>query len=333
MGLVAVVYRWDETLESGEFGKMLLFTNGIGRILKKYTQKKEKYIEERGTKIYRVYITLDDSVGESYGRFFPRQLKSLELCLATCAPFLQKDVFDELQECLELEVGIIFKNRGKHRFSKEAKSTIPKGSCDVRTVVNVRAVGGEETEKNEKRREKIRVEVDRIERITIGPRGMGDNGVESTNGSKVINVCSLSPRFHVPTVERFEGSRKLGNRGVPDKQYHFGVGIKLTKNAGPQETNGNIGLKKNVNAGQIEEENMSTQQYIVFPLWSSISSSYKSSHETYKNDTADDVAGESLVQKPASENEQALKNVLDKMMDQEKEAKEQSDAVRKESEA
>ncbi|GKE81566.1 putative ribonuclease H-like domain-containing protein, partial [Tanacetum coccineum] len=39
------------------------------------------------------------------------------------------------------------------------------------------------------------------------------------------------------------------------------------------------------------------------------------------------------VQKPASENEQALKNVLDKMMDQEKEASEQSDAVRNEFEA
>ncbi|GKD34512.1 ribonuclease H-like domain-containing protein, partial [Tanacetum coccineum] len=43
--------------------------------------------------------------------------------------------------------------------------------------------------------------------------------------------------------------------------------------------------------------------------------------------TADDSAGESPVQKPASENEQALKNVLDKMMDQEKEAIKQSDAV------
>ncbi|GKA32601.1 putative ribonuclease H-like domain-containing protein [Tanacetum coccineum] len=82
-----------------------------------------------------------------------------------------------------------------------------------------------------------------------------------------------------------------------------------------------------------EEKNVSTQQYIVFPLWSSISSSYKSSDETYKNDTADDAAGETPVQKPASENEQALKNVLDKMMDQEKEASEQSDAVRKEFEA
>ncbi|GJS61643.1 putative ribonuclease H-like domain-containing protein [Tanacetum coccineum] len=83
-----------------------------------------------------------------------------------------------------------------------------------------------------------------------------------------------------------------------------------------------------------EEKRMCLLNNIVwFPLWSSISSSYKSSDETYKNDTADDAAGETPVQKPASENEQALKNVLDKMMDQEKEATEQSDAVRKEFEA
>ncbi|GKF90711.1 hypothetical protein Tco_0274412, partial [Tanacetum coccineum] len=42
-----------------------------------------------------------------------------------------------------------------------------------------------------------------------------------------------------------------------------------------------------------------------------------------------DAAGETPAQKPASKNEQALKNVLDKMMDQEKEASEQSYAVRK----
>ncbi|GKD19832.1 putative ribonuclease H-like domain-containing protein, partial [Tanacetum coccineum] len=89
-------------------------------------------------------------------------------------------------------------------------------------------------------------------------------------------------------------------------------------------------LKQSVDAVQSEEKNVSTQQYIVFPLWSSISSSYQNSNE---NDITDDSAGESPVQKPASENEQALKNILDKMMDQEKEALEQSDAVRKEFEA
>ncbi|GJZ55446.1 hypothetical protein Tco_0610639 [Tanacetum coccineum] len=111
------------------------------------------------------------------------------------------------------------------------------------------------------------------------------------------------------------------------------AGNQTNKNAGPRETNGNTGLNKNVNAGQSEENNVSTQQYIVFPLWSSISSSNKSSDEADENGTADDAGGETLVQKPVSKNVQALKNVLDKMMDQDKEAKEQSDVVRKEFEA
>ncbi|GKE76183.1 hypothetical protein Tco_1542303 [Tanacetum coccineum] len=72
------------------------------------------------------------------------------------------------------------------------------------------------------------------------------------------------------------------------------------KNAGPQETNGNTGLKKNVDAGQTEEENVSTQQYIVFPLWSYISSNYKSSDDKAEDDTVDDDAFKKTVQKPAN---------------------------------
>ncbi|GJU01253.1 copia protein [Tanacetum coccineum] len=52
-----------------------------------------------------------------------------------------------------------------------------------------------------------------------------------------------------------------------------------------------------------------------------------------EDDTVDDDACKKTVQEPTSEYDQALKNVLDKMMDQEKEATEQSDAVRKEFEA
>ncbi|GJY24265.1 putative ribonuclease H-like domain-containing protein [Tanacetum coccineum] len=68
------------------------------------------------------------------------------------------------------------------------------------------------------------------------------------------------------------------------------------------------------------EENESTQQYIVFPLWSSISSSYKSSDDKAKDYTVDDDACRKTTQEPASEYDQALKNILDKMMDQGKEA-------------
>ncbi|GKF48037.1 hypothetical protein Tco_0141288, partial [Tanacetum coccineum] len=60
---------------------------------------------------------------------------------------------------------------------------------------------------------------------------------------------------------------------------------------------------------------------------------YKSLDDKTEDDTVDDVAGKKNVQEPASEYDQALKNVLDKMMDQEKEATEQSNAVRKEFEA
>ncbi|GKD52241.1 ribonuclease H-like domain-containing protein, partial [Tanacetum coccineum] len=68
------------------------------------------------------------------------------------------------------------------------------------------------------------------------------------------------------------------------------AGNQTNKNAGLQEGNGNTGLKQSVDDGQSEEKNVSTQQYIVFPLWSSISSSYKILNE---NDTADDSASES----------------------------------------
>ncbi|GKF07879.1 putative ribonuclease H-like domain-containing protein, partial [Tanacetum coccineum] len=57
---------------------------------------------------------------------------------------------------------------------------------------------------------------------------------------------------------------------------------------------------------------------------------YKSSDDKAGDDTADHDAGKKNVQEPASEYDQALKNVLDRMMNQEKEATEQSDAVRKE---
>ncbi|GJT49738.1 hypothetical protein Tco_0975895 [Tanacetum coccineum] len=112
------------------------------------------------------------------------------------------------------------------------------------------------------------------------------------------------------------------------------TGNQINKNAGLQEANGDTCLKKSVDARQYEEKNVSTQQYIVFPLWSSISSQNRDSDDnTYKTCYTDDVADETHIQKPASENEQALKNVHDKMMDQEKEALEKSDAIRKEFEA
>nr|GEX97461.1 ribonuclease H-like domain-containing protein [Tanacetum cinerariifolium]GEX97475.1 ribonuclease H-like domain-containing protein [Tanacetum cinerariifolium] len=105
------------------------------------------------------------------------------------------------------------------------------------------------------------------------------------------------------------------------------------KNIGHQEVNGDTGLKKNVDVRHTEQEKVSTQQYIMFPLWSSISSCYKSSDDKAEDNTADDATGKEKVQEPISEYDQALKNFLERMMNQEKEAKEKSNYVRKEFQA
>ncbi|GJT34722.1 putative ribonuclease H-like domain-containing protein [Tanacetum coccineum] len=76
-------------------------------------------------------------------------------------------------------------------------------------------------------------------------------------------------------------------------------GNQTDKNAGPQEANGDTCLKKNVDARQTEEEN--------------------GSDEKNGDDAVDDTAGKKTAQEPANEYDQALQNVLDKMMDQEKE--------------
>ncbi|GJY61473.1 hypothetical protein Tco_0462130 [Tanacetum coccineum] len=71
-----------------------------------------------------------------------------------------------------------------------------------------------------------------------------------------------------------------GLLGMPENAKQF-------KKEFDREKTGTRCLKQSVDVGQSKEKNVSTQQYIMFPLWSSISSSYKSSDE---NDTANDSA-------------------------------------------
>ncbi|GJZ85998.1 retrovirus-related pol polyprotein from transposon TNT 1-94 [Tanacetum coccineum] len=151
----------------------------------------------------------------------------------------------------------------------------------------------------------------------------------------ILNTLDPLGKFDGKAEEGFLVGYSINSKAFRGKDLtdFFDIDSLINSMNYPQETNGNTCLKKNVDAGQTEEENVSTQQYIVFPLWSSISSSYKSSDDKIKDNTADDAAGKKNVQEPASEYDQALKNVLDKMLDQEKEAIEQSDAVRKEFEA
>nr|GEW62261.1 reverse transcriptase domain-containing protein [Tanacetum cinerariifolium] len=101
------------------------------------------------------------------------------------------------------------------------------------------------------------------------------------------------------------------------------MGNQTDKNAGPQDTNGNAGNQDIVNAGK----EVSDQHYIVLPLWSSISSTYKSSDDKPADDKTKDDTGFKTVEKMVNKEDQAYKDELDRLMSQEKEASDAADPL------
>nr|GEX25908.1 hypothetical protein [Tanacetum cinerariifolium] len=104
------------------------------------------------------------------------------------------------------------------------------------------------------------------------------------------------------------------------------AGNQTDKKACPQDTNGNAGTQDNVDTGK----EVSDQYYIVFPLWSSISSIYKSSDDKPTDDKPKDDTGFKTVKEPVNKEDQAYRDELDRLMSQEKEASNAADALRKE---
>nr|GEV34725.1 hypothetical protein [Tanacetum cinerariifolium] len=100
------------------------------------------------------------------------------------------------------------------------------------------------------------------------------------------------------------------------------TGNQTDKNAGPQDTNGNAGTQDNV-------KEVSDQHYIILPLWSSISSTYKSSDDKPGDDKPKDDTGSKIVEEPVNKDDQAYIDEIDKLMSQEKEASDAADALRK----
>nr|GEY06425.1 hypothetical protein [Tanacetum cinerariifolium] len=62
------------------------------------------------------------------------------------------------------------------------------------------------------------------------------------------------------------------------------------------------------------------QHYIVLPLWSSISSTYKSSYDKPADDKPKDDTGSKTVEESVNKEDQAYRDELDRLMSQEKEA-------------
>nr|GEZ52849.1 retrotransposon protein, putative, unclassified [Tanacetum cinerariifolium] len=92
------------------------------------------------------------------------------------------------------------------------------------------------------------------------------------------------------------------------------VGNQTDKNAGPQNTNGNAGTQDNVNS----RKEVFDQHYIVLPLWSSISSTFKSSDEKATDDKPTDDTGSKTVEEPVNKEDQAYRDELDRLTSQER---------------
>nr|GEU48680.1 hypothetical protein [Tanacetum cinerariifolium] len=104
------------------------------------------------------------------------------------------------------------------------------------------------------------------------------------------------------------------------------VGNQTDQNAGLHDTNGNVGTQDNVDA----RKEVSDQHYIMLPLWSSISSTYKSSDDKAENDKPKDDTGLKTVVKPVNKEDQAYRDELGRLMSQEKDASDATGSLSKE---
>ncbi|GJX28128.1 ribonuclease H-like domain-containing protein [Tanacetum coccineum] len=97
-------------------------------------------------------------------------------------------------------------------------------------------------------------------------------------------------------------------------------------------TNGNAGIETNSDVGQAGKDKVPDQEYILLPLVHT-SSYVPSSFEEAVSSPNDDAAGKKTEQEPANEEDQTLKDAVNKMMNKEKETTEHSDDVRNQFEA
>nr|GEW89725.1 hypothetical protein [Tanacetum cinerariifolium] len=138
--------------------------------------------------------------------------------------------------------------------------------------------------------------------------------------------CPVTILNTLDPLGKFDGKADEGflvRYSVTSKAFR---GIKLTKMQVPQDTNGNACTQDNVNAGK----KVSDQHYILLPLWSSISSTYKSSADKAEDDKPKDDTYSKTIVEPVNKEDQAYRDALDRLIHQEKEASDATDSFSKE---
>ncbi|GJS65771.1 putative ribonuclease H-like domain-containing protein [Tanacetum coccineum] len=106
---------------------------------------------------------------------------------------------------------------------------------------------------------------------------------------------------------------------------------KANKTAGPKEANHSAGTQDNIDAGNSEMEAEPAQEYFVLPLWSSYTSTVKSSEAKNGDEKPNGDTGPKTNEEPKDQEDQAFLEELERLKRQEKEANDAAEAFRKES--
>ncbi|GKD04186.1 putative ribonuclease H-like domain-containing protein [Tanacetum coccineum] len=105
---------------------------------------------------------------------------------------------------------------------------------------------------------------------------------------------------------------------------------KANKTAGPKEANHSAGTQDNIDAGNSEMEAEPAQEYFVLPLWSSYTSTVKSSEAKNGDENPNGDTDPKTNEEPKDQEDQAFLEELERLKRQEKEANDAAEAFRKE---
>ncbi|GKA10630.1 ribonuclease H-like domain-containing protein [Tanacetum coccineum] len=102
------------------------------------------------------------------------------------------------------------------------------------------------------------------------------------------------------------------------------------KTVGQKEANHSAGTQDNIDTGYSEKEAKPAQEYCVLPLWSSYTSTIKSSEAKNGGEKPKKDTSSKSNEKPVGQEEQAFLEELERLKQQEKEANDEAEALRKE---
>ncbi|GKB74755.1 putative ribonuclease H-like domain-containing protein, partial [Tanacetum coccineum] len=105
---------------------------------------------------------------------------------------------------------------------------------------------------------------------------------------------------------------------------------KANKTAGPKEANHSVGTQDNIVVGNSELEGEPAQEYCVLPMWSSYTSTIKSSYVKFGGEKPNEDAGSKLNEEQVDQEDQVFIEELERLKRQEKVANDAAKALRKE---